>query len=51
MIPTYLQYAEGETGAKVFDDGDPLQRGARLPRTPHPTGETMIDQWDQIQYF
>jgi hypothetical protein len=49
MIPTYLQYAEGETRAEVFDDGDSLQRGARLPRTPHPTGETMIDRWDQIQ--
>ncbi len=45
----FLQYAEGETGAEVFDDGDPLQRGARLPRTPHPTGETMIDRLDQIQ--
>ncbi len=44
-----MQYAEGETRAEVFDDGDPLQRGARLPRTPHPTGETMIDRWDQIQ--
>jgi hypothetical protein len=51
MTATYLQYAEGETGAEVFDDGDPLQRGARLPRTPHPTGETMIDRWGQIQCF